>query len=94
MEAGALMYFSGYLCPEKFIQIAGLIGCLPGSLDNEQANSTLSHMSLKSEIQSIKEKKHSTEMLWVFDQRKKFFTVNRDFEKNKKQRTTEWQKSS
>lgn len=92
METGALMYFPGSLCPEKFIQIADLIGCLPGSLDNEQANSTLSHMSLKSEIQSIKEKKHSTEMFWVFDQRKKSFTVNRDFEK--KQKTTEWQKSS
>ena len=78
--------FSWLPLPWKFIQIADLTGCLPGSLDNEQANSTLSHMSLKSEIQSIKENKHSTEMFWVFDQRKKFFTVNRNFEKKKKKK--------
>ena len=43
-------------------------------------------MSLKSEIQSIKENKHSTEIFWVFDQRKKFFTVNRNFEKKNKKK--------
>ena len=48
----------------KFIQIADLIGGLPGFLVNEQANSTLSHMSLKSEVQSIKEKIYSTEMVF------------------------------
>ena len=72
MKTGALIYFPGYFWPYKFIQIADLIGGLPGFLDNEQANSTLSHMSLKSEIQSIKEKIYSTEMFFsAFDQKGK-----------------------
>lgn len=41
-------------------------------LNNEQANSLISHMSLESEIQSIKDKKHSTEIFFlVFDQKGK-----------------------
>ena len=79
---GALMYFPGYLCPWKFIQIVDLIRGLPGSLNNEQANSALSHMSLKTEIQSVKGKKHSPEMFLVFDQREKFSKARRDWEKN------------
>lgn len=34
-------------------------------LNNEQANSLISHMSLESEIQSIKDKKHSTEIFFL-----------------------------
>lgn len=49
-----------------------LIGGLPGRLENEQANSLISHVSLESEIQSIKDKKHSTEIFFlVFDQKGK-----------------------
>lgn len=44
------------LVPKRLVQIADLIGGLPDFLDNEQANSTLPHMSFKSEIQSIKRK--------------------------------------
>lgn len=41
-------------------------------LNNEQANSLISHMSVESEIQSIKDKKHSTEIFFlVFDQKGK-----------------------
>lgn len=70
MKTGALIYFPGYFWPYKFIQIADLIGGLPGFLD--KANSTLSHVSLKSEIQSIKEKIYSTEMFFsAFDQKGK-----------------------
>lgn len=43
-------------------------------LNNEQANSLISHMSVESEIQSIKDKKHSTEIFFlVFDQKGKEF---------------------
>ena len=68
----ALIYFPAYLCPWKHVQTVDLIRGLPGTLKNEQANSLISRVSLESEIQSIKDKKHSTEIFFlVFDQKGK-----------------------
>lgn len=75
------MYFPGYCCPWKFIQIIDLIGGLPGSLNNEQANSALSHVSFKSEIQSIKDKKHFTAMFFSVWPKGKSSPEQRDIDK-------------
>lgn len=72
------MYFPGYCCPWKFIQIIDLIGGLPGSLNNEQANSALSHVSFKSEIQSIKHKNHFTVMFFSVRSKGKSSPEQRD----------------
>lgn len=42
---GGLIYFPAYLCLRKHIQTVDLIGGLPGMLNNEQANSLISHES-------------------------------------------------
>lgn len=82
---GALMSFHGYLCCCKFIQMVDLIErftLLPE--ERQQANSAHSLVRLKSEIESVKERKRSTAMFFlVFDQKRKNFLEQEDIEKTK-----------